>query len=100
MSLFVLFHSPGPAWDAALPYAEQPGLMEHVGFMRSLHERGAMVLGGPFDDLEPDQPVGMVIVEADDLTAAHAMAEEDGSLAAGLLTVSVRAWGPRMGNAL
>ena len=99
MSLFVLFHSPGPAWDPALPYPEQAGVTEHIGFMRSLAERGVMVLGGPFEHAEPDEPVGMVIIEAEDLAAARAMAEEDRSLAAGLLTVNVRPWLPRMGNA-
>lgn len=100
MALFVLLHAPGPAWDEALPYPEQPGIMEHIGFMRSLDERGLLVLGGPYDAVEPQQPVGMAIVEADDLAIAEALAHEDPSLALGLITVSVRAWGPRMGSAL
>ena len=52
------------------------------------------------EKIAPDQPVGMAIVEADDLAAAEAMAAEDPSLALGLVTVDVRAWGPRMGGAL
>ena len=100
MPLFVLAHSPGPAWDHALPYTEQPNVMEHIGFMRSLDQRGLLLLGGPYGEIAPGLPVGMAIVEADDLGAAEALAAEDPSLALGLVTVSVRAWGPRMGSAL
>jgi uncharacterized protein YciI len=100
VALFVMFHSPGPAWDHALPYAEQPGVMEHIGFMRSLDERGVMILGGPFESAETGEPVGMVVAEAEDLAAARALAEEDGSLRSGLLTANVRPWRPRMGRAL
>lgn len=100
MPLFVLAHSPGPAWDHSLPYPEQPNVMEHIGFMQSLDQRGLLVLGGPYDEIAPHQPVGMAIIEADDLAAARALAEEDPSLALGLVTVSVRAWRPRMGSAL
>lgn len=100
MSLFVLFHSPGPAWDPALPYPEQPGVMEHIGFMRSLDERGLMILGGPFDSPGPGEPVGMAIVKAADQAAAEALAAEDRSLLTGLLAVDVRPWRPRMGTAL
>ena len=48
--LFVLFHSPGPRWDDAIGFLEQPGIEEHIAFMRSLAERGLMALGGPFSD--------------------------------------------------
>jgi len=100
VSLFVLFHAPGTAWDPALPYPEQPGVLEHIGFMRSLEERGLMILGGPFESPAHGEPVGMAIVEAADQAAAEALAAEDRSLEAGLLTVDVRPWRPRMGSAL
>jgi uncharacterized protein YciI len=98
--LFVLAHSPGPGWDHELPYTEQPNVMEHISFMRSLDRRGLLLLGGPYGEIVPGLPVGMAIVEADDLAAAEALAAEDPSLGLELVTVSVRAWGPRMGSAL
>lgn len=32
MSLFVLFHRPGPRWLPEVPFPEQPGIMDHVGY--------------------------------------------------------------------
>lgn len=63
-----------------------------------------MVLGGPFED-EPagpkdGGPVGIAIIEASDIEEAQVLAATDKSVKAGLLTVSVRAWRPRMGSAL
>jgi uncharacterized protein YciI len=104
MSLFVLFHRPGPAWQSGVPFTEQDGIMDHIGFMQRMTREGRLVLGGPFDD-EPvgpadGGPVGIAIVEADSLNAAFALADTDGSVQAGLLAVSVRPWRPRMGSAL
>jgi hypothetical protein len=59
--LCVLLHSPGPAWDRALRFMEQPGIEEHVAFMRSLTARGLMVLGGPFGDGDAGAGVGMAV---------------------------------------
>lgn len=100
MALFVLLHRAGPAWDDAVPFAEQPGGMGHMGFMRRLDEEGRMILGGPYNEALPGEPVAMTIVEAEDAAAAWALARTDPSLEMGLLTVEVRPWGPRMGRAL
>jgi uncharacterized protein YciI len=104
MALFVLFHRPGPAWQPRVPFPEQPGIMDHVGFMRRLDEERHLVLGGPFDD-EPagpadGGPVGIAIVEAESEQAGAELAANDGSVQGGLLTVTVRPWRPRMGSAL
>lgn len=103
MSLFVLLHRPGPAWLPGVPFPEQPGIMEHIGFMRRLVEEQRLVLGGPFDD-EPagpadGGPVGMAIIEADSLEEAQAIGDSDASVHARLLNVGVRPWRPRMGSA-
>ena len=98
MPIYVLAHRPGPAWDPDLPYAEQPGVMGHIDFMRALDERGVLLAGGPFAQASADQPVGMAIVSAADLEDASRMAVEDTSLAAGLLSLEVREWRHRMGS--
>jgi uncharacterized protein YciI len=98
--VFVLAHHAGPAWSPDLAYPEQPGVLGHIGFMRSLDERGILVLGGPYDDVRAGEPVGMAIIEAPDLAAAEAIAQQDPSLASGLIRVQVRAWHPRMGSVL
>lgn len=98
--LFVLFHSPGPAWDQKLGFMEQPGIGEHIAFMRSLTERGLLVLGGPFGDEDPRIAVGMAVVSAPDAGEAQRIAQEDQSVEQGLLRVAVRPWIVPMGSAL
>lgn len=98
--LFVLFHSPGPAWDGALAFMEQPGIDEHVAFMRSLADRGLMVLGGPFDDHDAEAGVGMAVITAQDAAEAEHIALEDRSVASGLIRVTTRPWTVPMGFAL
>ena len=98
--LFVLFHSPGPRWDHTVGFMEQPGVTDHVAFMRSLTARGLMVLGGPFDDGDATAPVGMAVITAPDISAAERIALEDRSVASGLIRVSVRPWNVPMGFAL
>ncbi len=98
--LFVLFHSAGPAWDKTLGFMEQPGIGEHIAFMRSLTERGLMVLGGPFGDEDAGVAVGMAVIAAPDADAAELVAHEDRSVAHGLIRVSVRPWTVPMGVAL
>jgi len=96
--LFVLFHSPGEAWRAGVPYLEQPGIEEHIAFMRRLAESGRMVLGGPF--ATGGATVGMAIVQAVDQAHAERLASDDRSVARGLIRVEVRPWNVPMGSAL
>jgi uncharacterized protein YciI len=42
----------------------------------------------------------MAIIEASDMEEAEVLAGSDESIKAGLLTVTVRPWRPRMGSAL
>jgi uncharacterized protein YciI len=104
VSLFVLFHRPGPSWLAGVAFPAQDGIMDHILFMRRMDEEGRLVLGGPFDD-EPAGPVdggtmGIAIIQADSMQEAQALADSDASVQAGLMAVTVRPWRPRMGSAL
>lgn len=98
--LFVLFHSPGPAWDRTLGFMQQPGIEAHIAFMRSLTERGLMALGGPFADDDATGAVGMAVIATADAKEAERLAHEDRSVEAGLIIVSVRPWMVPMGFAL
>lgn len=98
--LFVLFHAPGTTWDHGLGFLQQPGIEQHIAFMRSLTERGLMVLGGPFADEDAAEAVGMAVIMARDATEAEGIALEDRSVASGLIRVTARPWTVPMGFAL
>jgi uncharacterized protein YciI len=97
---FVLTHRSGPSWRPGAPFAEQRGIEVHAAFLRSLAERGVLVLAGPFADPTRDGPVSMAIIRAGGMEAARTIAEEDGSIQAGLLRVDVREWLPETGSGL
>ena len=44
---YVVFHRPGPAWQAGVDFREQPGVMEHVQHYAKLLEDGKLAMGGP-----------------------------------------------------
>jgi uncharacterized protein YciI len=92
---FVAFQTPGPNWVEGVKYNEQPGFMEHVGYMTEMHEKGQTVLSGPFmlkagglnGDLDNG---GMTIFKADDLPAAIKIALDDPTVKSGMLDVDVK----------
>ena len=87
-ALFALIHRPGPAWQDGVGYREQPGIERHVAYMRSLFDQGRMPMGGPF----LDDSGGMMLLEADSLDEATAVARADPTVGEGLLCVDVRQW--------
>ena len=99
-TLFVIEHAPGSGWEAGTDFREQPGIEDHFAFMSSLHERGVLVIGGPFMDEVGDRPVGMAVVRAASEDDADALAAQDQSVVKGLLTYRVRPWRVPMGVAL
>lgn len=60
--------------------------------MRSLEDRGALVLGGPFLDALGVAPVGVAIVRAEPLEVAEALGAEDPSVPMGMLRYRIRPW--------
>ncbi len=86
---WVLVHAPGPAWVPGVPFPQQPGVELHQAHMRRLLDDGQLVIGGPFLD---EQGGGFVVVRADTEAEALALGTPDESLAAGLLTMTVRPW--------
>lgn len=89
----VIIHAPGPAWKAGVGFREQPGVGDHVAYMRSLAAAGTMVFGGPF----LDDAGGMAVLRVDGAEAKR-IAEADPGVKAGLLTVVVHPWLVPMSN--
>jgi uncharacterized protein YciI len=85
---FVLTHAPGPNWDHAKGFREQPGVEAHLGYMSGYADKGRIVMGGPF----LDNSGGMMIFDVATLDDARAIAEADPTVKSGLLTVTVKPW--------
>ena len=84
----VLFHSPGPNWKEGIPFQEQPGVMDHVMYMKKQLDDGVLLMGGPL----LDNSGGMMVCRSADPEAARKMAEADPAVVAGLLKVEVKQW--------
>ncbi len=72
----------------ASPDAFQAVVPDHVAYMDELHRRGVLIAAGPFQDGRG----GMVIIEAEDATAARAIAEADPLIAQGVESYTLRQW--------
>ncbi len=87
-ALYALIHRPGPAWQEGIGYREQPGIEQHIGYMRRLFDEGRAVLGGPF----LDDAGGLVLLESGATEEAMRLAHDDPSVREGLLSVEVHPW--------
>jgi hypothetical protein len=87
--LYVVFTRPAKGLDPVLRNIE-----EHLKFQRDLERRGIMFGAGPFwdDDEKNWSGEGMVIIRADSLAAARAIAAEDPMHTRGARQFTVRPW--------
>jgi uncharacterized protein YciI len=87
---FALLHTPGPAIADGQRVSEHPGFGEHYEFLQRLASDGLLVAAGPLTDVDGE---GMTVIEAASVEQARRLAEqEDGSVRAGVLRVTVRPW--------
>lgn len=63
-------------------------IRKHVAFLRELDRDGRLVLAGPFED----GGGGMIIIHAQSLREAQALAESDPFVIGGYDTCQVRTW--------
>lgn len=85
---YALFHSPGARWQEGIGFREQPGVGAHVQYMAQQQQAGLLVFGGPF----LDDSGGMMVLRADSIEEAVAIAEADPTVLDGLLKVAVKPW--------
>ena len=83
-----IIHTPGPNWQSGTPYREQPGVGEHVAYMRQQLENGMLLIGGPF----LDDSGGMMVCSHADMAKATELAEADPAVKSGLLKAEVKPW--------
>ncbi len=85
--IFALTYRPGPSWIPDTSVFEQP-LGAHREYMRSLHEAGIVLLGGPYRD----DTGGFVAVKADSREHAVAILLADPAIEAGVMLGDVHPW--------
>ncbi|GIV97926.1 MAG: hypothetical protein KatS3mg057_2583 [Herpetosiphonaceae bacterium] len=66
----------------------EPHLPDHFAYLAALKERGALLLSGPFTDKRG----GMLIISADSVEEARAIAQADPLVARGLDRYELREW--------
>jgi len=88
-----LLHRPGPAAPATGTLFEDPRFAEHVAFLNRMREAGYLVAAGPLPDAAGE---GMTILRLPGTgqlsTATRLATEDDASVSAGFLAVTVRPW--------
>lgn len=87
--LYVIFTSPASGIEPILE-----NLKEHLEFQIDLERRGIMFGAGPFwtDDEKTWLGEGMVIIRAESMAAAKAIAESDPMHRSGARTFKIRPW--------
>jgi len=89
-SWFVLQHTPGSALPDGESVFDQPGIAEHFAFLKRRMDAGELIAAGPIDDGSGD---GITVIEVPSIEDATQLAnEDDQSVVAGLLDVTVRPW--------
>ena len=90
---FVVFHSPGPNWVDNTPYNEQPRFMDHANYISDCHDKGKIVLSGPFMKTSGAmESGGMAIFRAANLEEAIKLGADDPTVQSGMLNVDVKTW--------
>jgi uncharacterized protein YciI len=90
--LYLIRYHPGPKYDAARPLLKQD-LRAHAAFVADLVRRKVIIAAGP----TLDEPGGLVLLRAPDLSAARGHMSRDPAVAAGIFLGEVTDWQPVFG---
>jgi uncharacterized protein YndB with AHSA1/START domain/uncharacterized protein YciI len=88
-----LLHRPGPAAPATGTLFEDPRFAEHIAFLNRMREAGYLVAAGPLPDAAGEGMTILRLPGPGQLSLAMRLAtEDDTSVSAGFLAVTVRPW--------
>jgi uncharacterized protein YciI/uncharacterized protein YndB with AHSA1/START domain len=88
-----LLHRPGPSAPAEGSLFADPRFAEHVAFLNRMQAAGYLVAAGPMPDAEGEGMTILRLPGSGALAEATRLAtEDDGAVAGGFLTVTIRPW--------
>lgn len=87
--LYAVFFRPGPRWLEGKTIFEQP-LDSHVAYLKSLYEKGIVLLAGPLEG----SGGGLTILQLADEEEAQTLIEADPAISQGVLTYTLHRWYP------
>jgi uncharacterized protein YciI len=88
-----LLHRPGPAAPATGTLFEDPRFAEHIAFLNRMREVGYLVAAGPLPDAAGEGMTILRLPGPGQVSLAMRLAtEDDTSVSAGFLAVTVRPW--------
>ncbi len=64
---------------------------QHLGHLDAMHERGVLLVAGPFDD-QPDETKRGICIYRTGVEETRRLAEQDPSVQAGRMSVEVMTW--------
>jgi uncharacterized protein YciI len=92
---YVIFHTPGRAWNAELSVMEQKGVGEHFQYLQAAFSSGKIQMAGPF---LTGSGGGMIVMNAAAEEAnARALVAGDPGVTSGLIDAELRAWAITLG---
>ncbi len=84
---FLVLYKPGKGWLPGEPISKQP-LQAHLNYLLELHDKGQLLMGGPF----ADGTGGAVILTVGSLTEAEALIDKDPAIVQGVLAPKIYDW--------
>lgn len=93
---FAAIYRPGPQWVKGKTVTEQPGYEEHGAFIHEMKSKGALLLGGPFEDGSGD----FGIFDFADIGSAREAITRDPIVRDEILQVEIHPWQPLIPGAV
>ena len=94
---FLLTYYPGPSWNEAHSYAQQPALKEHHEYVRQLHINDMVVMGGEVIEAGRRQ-LSVMLIRTGSLEQAERLASQDPGVQQRLIRAEVLPWDVTMSS--
>ena len=94
---YLLTYYPGPSWNEAIAYEVQPGLKEHHQYLRDLHIKDLIVMGGPISRVATDH-LSVMLIRTGSIEEAEKLASQDPGVQTRLVQAIIVPWDVQMSS--